>query len=76
MTILTFEEFIALVDTTDKSQREKFNKIYVDVEETYIKTLLTVAVYDKIKDGTYTPTNKATFFKLLKKCTAITLVPN
>lgn len=70
MTILSFDEFIALVDTTDKSQREKYNKIYVDIEETYIKNLLTTAVYDKVKDGTYTPTTNPAFFKLLKKCTA------
>lgn len=70
MIILTFEEYTTIVDTTDKTQREKFNKIYVDVEETYLREILTTPVFDKVKDGTYTATNKPTLFRLMKRCAA------
>jgi hypothetical protein len=68
--ILTFTEYLSYVFTTDKSQSNKYDMIYTDVEETYVRNLLKVPTYDKVKAGAYTVTNRASFFAVLKKCIA------
>ncbi len=67
---LTFDQYLELIDTTDESQETKFNKIYTDVEQTYLKDLLTVTIFDLCLDGTYNKVYNPTLYELIQKCIA------
>lgn len=68
--ILTFTQYLTYVYTTDKSQSTKYDRIYDDIEQTYVRNLLTTPTFDKVIAGTYTINNRASMFALLKKCIA------
>lgn len=68
--ILTYAQYLTLVYTTDKSQQAKYDFIYTDIENTYVKNILSRPTYDKVIAGTYTIVNRASMFAELKKCIA------